>query len=68
MTTTPAATTEEALASLQLQINNQNETIAGLQKNILVLDGNLQKIYAAFNNQVVNKPNNLPPLPGGGFM
>jgi hypothetical protein len=66
--TKPAATTEEALASLQLQINNQNETIAGLQKNILVLDGNLQKIYAAFNSQVVKKPVQQPPLPGGGWL
>ena len=66
--TKPAATTEEALASLQLQINNLNETIAGLQKNILTLDGNLQKIYAAFNNTVLKKPTPQPPLPGGGWL
>jgi hypothetical protein len=51
MTTKPAATTtEEALTSLQLQINKLNDTVAGIQKNILVLDGNLQKIYAAYNS------------------
>jgi len=66
--TKPAATTEEALASLQLQINTLNETIAGLQKNILTLDGNLQKIYAAYNNTVVKKPVSQPPLPNGGWL
>jgi len=66
--TKPAATTDEALASLQLQINTLNETIAGLQKNILVLDTNLQKIYSAFNTQVVKKPVAQPPLPNGGWL
>lgn len=62
--TKPAATTEEALASLQLQINTLNDTIGGLQKNILTLDGNLQKIYAAYNNNVAKKP--APQQPQGG--
>jgi len=66
--TKPAATTEEALASLQLQINTINETISGLQKNILTLDGNLQKIYSAYNNTVVRKPAAQPPLPNGGWL
>jgi hypothetical protein len=66
--TKPAATTEEALASLQLQINSINDTISGLQKNILTLDGNLQKIYSAFNNVVLNKPTTPPPLPNGGWL
>lgn len=65
--TKPAATTEEALASLQLQINTLNETIAGLQKNILTLDGNLQKIYAAYNNTVARKQQQ-PPVQNGGWL
>jgi prefoldin subunit 5 len=60
--TTPATTT----ADLQAQLNALKATVEGLQKNIAILDGNLQKIYTAYNAQVNKKP--APAPAGGGWL